>query len=68
MSRTRILIADDHRLIAEASARMLQPEFDVVGVVGDGRALVQAALELKPDVAIIDISMPNSMGFPPPNR
>ena len=63
MSRTRILIADDHRLIAEASARMLQPEFDVVGVVSDGRALVQAALELKPDVAIIDISMPQLNGL-----
>ncbi len=38
-SRTRLLIADDHRLIAEACAKMLQPEFDVVGVVSDGRAL-----------------------------
>jgi DNA-binding NarL/FixJ family response regulator len=54
----RLLIADDHRLMAEACAKMLQGEFNVVGIVTDGRALVQTALELKPDGAIIDVSMP----------
>lgn len=54
----RILIADDYRLMAEACMKLLQPEFDVVAVLTDGRALVQAALELKPDGAIIDVSMP----------
>lgn len=63
MSRTRVLIADDHRLVAEACAKMLQSEFDVVGVVSDGQALVQAVMELKPDVAIIDISMPKLNGL-----
>jgi DNA-binding NarL/FixJ family response regulator len=58
MKRTRVLIADDHILILEAFKRMLEPEFDVVGTVADGRALLVAAAELKPDVIVLDISMP----------
>jgi DNA-binding NarL/FixJ family response regulator len=58
MKRTRVLIADDHILILEAFRRMLEPEFDVVGTVADGRALIAAATELKPDVIVLDISMP----------
>jgi DNA-binding NarL/FixJ family response regulator len=58
MKRTRVLIADDHILILEAFKRMLEPEFDVVGTVADGRALIAAAAELKPDVIVLDISMP----------
>jgi DNA-binding NarL/FixJ family response regulator len=58
MTRSRILIADDHNLIAELCKRLLEPEFDVVGVVNDGRALVRAAGELKPDVVVLDIAMP----------
>jgi DNA-binding NarL/FixJ family response regulator len=57
-NRSRILIADDHTLIAELCKRLLETEFDVVGVVSDGRALVRAALELKPDVIVMDIAMP----------
>jgi DNA-binding NarL/FixJ family response regulator len=57
-SRTRILIADDHNLVAELCKRLLETEFDVVGVVSDGRALVRAAAELKPDVIVLDIAMP----------
>ena len=57
-SRSRILIADDHRLVAEACKNLLEPEFDVVGIASDGRALVRAAAELRPDVAILDIAMP----------
>src|SRR5579864_8100736 len=56
--RSRILIADDHDLVAELCKRLLETEFDVVGVVTDGRALVRAAGELKPDVIIVDIAMP----------
>jgi DNA-binding NarL/FixJ family response regulator len=65
MSRktTRLVIGDDHRLLAEACAKMLRPEFDVVGIFSDGRTLVQAAIELKPDVAIMDISMPHLNGL-----
>jgi len=57
-SRTRILIADDHNLVAELCKKLLETEFDVVGIVGDGRALVKAAGELKPDVVIVDVAMP----------
>jgi len=57
-NRSRILIADDHSLVAELCKRLLETEFDVVGVVGDGRALVRAARQLKPDVIIVDVAMP----------
>jgi DNA-binding NarL/FixJ family response regulator len=56
--RPRILIADDHTLIAELCKRLLETEFEVVGTVGDGRALVRAAAELKPDVIVVDVAMP----------
>ncbi len=58
MAKARILVADDHTLVAEAFKRLLEPEFEVVGTVGDGRALLRAAAELKPDVALIDLNMP----------
>jgi DNA-binding NarL/FixJ family response regulator len=58
MHRSRILIADDHKLVAELCQNLLEPEFDVIGVVNDGRALLRAASELKPDVIIVDIAMP----------
>jgi len=57
-NRSRVLIADDHSLVAELCKRLLETEFDVVGVVGDGRALVRAAGQLKPDVIIVDVAMP----------
>jgi DNA-binding NarL/FixJ family response regulator len=56
--RPRILIADDHNLVAELCRRLLETEFDVVGVVADGRAMVRAASELKPDVIVVDVAMP----------
>ncbi len=57
-NRSRILIADDHNLVAELCKRLLEKEFDVVGMVSDGRALVLAAADLRPDVVVIDIAMP----------
>jgi len=57
-SRPRILIADDHKLVAEVCKGLLETEFDVVGIVFDGRALVRAAGELRPDVIVLDIAMP----------
>ena len=59
----RILIADDHQLLADACKGMLEPEFAVVGVVADGRTLIDAAFTLKPDVIILDISMPMLNGL-----
>ncbi len=58
MNRSRVLIADDHNLVAELCKRLLETEFDVVGIVGDGRSLVRTATDLKPDVVVIDIAMP----------
>ncbi len=58
MNRSRVLIADDHHLVAELCKRLLETEFNVVGIVGDGRSLVRTAADLKPDVVVIDIAMP----------
>src|SRR5262245_61792195 len=58
MKRPRILLADDHTLIVEALRVMLSNDFEVVGTVSDGRALVKAAAELEPDVVVADIGMP----------
>jgi len=58
MKGTRVLLADDHTLLLGALANLLSDECDVVGQVSDGRALVAAAEELKPDVIVLDISMP----------
>ncbi len=58
MSRSRILLADDHALILEGLRRMLEPHHDIVEAVGDGKSLVDAALRLKPDLIILDVSMP----------
>lgn len=57
-SRPRILIADDHALIAEAFKKLLLAEFDVVAVVHDGRRLVETARNLMPDIILVDIGMP----------
>ena len=56
--KPRILIADDHRIVAEGLRSLLEPEFELVGIVEDGRALITATEKLQPDVIIADISMP----------
>jgi DNA-binding NarL/FixJ family response regulator len=61
--RPRIVIADDHILFAEACKKLLEPEFEVVGIFSNGRALVHAVLELRPDVVLLDISMPELNGL-----
>ena len=63
MTRPRVLLADDHVSLRAAFAKLLTPECDVIGQVSDGRALVAAAEMLKPDVIVIDISMPILNGF-----
>src|SRR5580704_11788289 len=62
-TRARGLIADDHKLIAGACKTLLQPEFDVVGTVTNARDLIEAASELRPDIVILDISMPQLNGL-----
>lgn len=54
----RILIGDDHVLVAEAFKKLLDTDYEVVGTVGDGRSLVRVAAELRPDLIIIDVAMP----------
>ena len=61
--RARVLLADDHLLVAEALKSLLASEFDLVGVVADGRALVEAAPRLDPDVIVADITMPHLNGI-----
>jgi len=58
MIRPRVLLADDHTLLLEAFRKLLADECDVVGMVGDGRALVEAAAKLRPDVIVVDVGMP----------
>src|SRR5580698_4746060 len=59
----RILIADDHQLLADACKSLLEPEFSVVGIVTDGRHIADAVAELKPDIIILDIYMPRLNGL-----
>jgi len=58
MKKPRILLADDHTLFVEALQKVLETEFELVGSVGDGRALLQAAPRLLPDAILLDLSMP----------
>ena len=57
-SGRRVLLADDHRAMLERVKGLLDPEFEVVGAVDNGQALVDAAKELSPDLLVVDISMP----------
>jgi len=61
--KSRVLLADDHSLVAAGLRSMLEPTYDVVGTVDNGRALVRAAERLKPDVILLDISMPELNGI-----
>ncbi|WP_434735561.1 response regulator [Candidatus Accumulibacter propinquus] len=61
--RPRVLIADDHLMVAEALKSLLSPDFDLVGVVEDGRMLIEAAETLRPNVIVADITMPHLNGI-----
>jgi len=61
--QVRILLADDHREMLTRVVHLLQDEFEVVGAVNDGQALLEAAAKLRPDVVILDISMPVMNGL-----
>jgi DNA-binding NarL/FixJ family response regulator len=63
IKRARILLADDHGLIVAGIRSLLDPDYDIVGHVNDGRSLVESALRLRPDLTILDISMPQLNGI-----
>lgn len=58
MNRSRVLIADDHRIVAEGLRGILEPTYELVGIVENGRLLVDEAQRLQPDVIVADITMP----------
>jgi DNA-binding NarL/FixJ family response regulator len=60
---TRIMLADDHTILAEAFRKLLEPHYEVVGTVVDGRSLLEVAPQLKPDVIVVDIGMPLMSGL-----
>lgn len=61
--RPRVLLADDHRLVAEGLKSLLAPEFDLVGIAEDGQALVELVRTLRPDAVVADITMPRLNGI-----
>ncbi|HET9129545.1 MAG TPA: response regulator transcription factor, partial [Terriglobia bacterium] len=61
--RPRLLLADDHAIVAAGLRYLLEPEFELIGIVGDGLSLIETANELKPDVIVTDISMPGLSGI-----
>jgi len=63
VSRTRVLLADDHAVILQEIQALLEPEFEIVGAVGDAEALLAAVQALAPDVIVTDIAMPGRSGI-----
>lgn len=65
LNRLRVILADDNKEMRDTVVRLLESttEFDIVGTVADGRALVEATIELRPDIGIVDISMPVMNGI-----
>ncbi len=63
MTRARILLADDHKGMRDRVVRMLEREFEMLEPVGDGQELLEAASRLKPDICLMDISMPVVSGI-----
>ena len=61
--RTKVLLADDHAMVVEGLAALLKDRFDLVGTVGDGSALIEAARKLRPDVIVADMAMPVLSGL-----
>lgn len=63
MARARILVADDHEEIRNTIVRLLKRRFEVLAAVGDGPTFLEAVARLKPDLCVLDISMPNMSGI-----
>jgi DNA-binding NarL/FixJ family response regulator len=63
LHRARVLLADDHEDFLAIESQLLEQEFDVVTTVGDGRAALEAAARLEPDILVLDVSMPVMNGI-----
>ena len=63
MVAPRIVLADDHTILVEAFRKLLEPQFEVVGTASDGRALLETASQLQPDIIVVDIGMPLMNGL-----
>ncbi len=63
LNRPRVLLADDHLMMREKVTWLLESEFDIIGAVTDGDALLKEATELDPDLVILDITMPGLTGI-----
>ena len=63
MTKPRLLLADDHRLVREGIRSLLEQDYEIVAEAGDGRELVRAAIEMRPDVIVADIGMPTLNGL-----
>ncbi len=63
VKRMRVLLADDHARVLNAVAALLEGSFDVIGLVLDGQAALQAALKFEPDLIVLDVSMPRMSGI-----
>ena len=63
MTRPRILLADDHQIVVEGLRGLLEPEFEIVGIVADGREVLAAVEALRPDVIVLDVTMPSLNGI-----
>jgi DNA-binding NarL/FixJ family response regulator len=63
VKRPRVLLADDHQMLLDALKELLEPSYEVVGLVTDGRALLKASEKLQPDIIVLDIAMPKLNGL-----
>ena len=63
MARPRIFLADDHTMLVDAFCKLLEPEFEIIGTAGDGRTLVTSALQLRPDLIMVDLGLPLMNGI-----
>lgn len=63
MKRPRVLLADDHQMLLDALKELLEPKYEVVGSVSDGRAVLKVAEKLRPDLIVLDIAMPELNGL-----
>lgn len=63
MRRARVLLADDHQMLLDALKELLEPKYDVVGLVSDGLAVLKVAEKLRPDIIVLDIAMPQLNGL-----